>query len=114
MPKISHCSRWFTPSEFITLKSNEQYKDEFSHQVLMIGTCPVCKEERRAWYGIFHDGIEDYHIRSINPKRFDYWDRRKSPTSTDRDNQNKGALAVTVQRRWENKASYGMTLQRVR
>jgi hypothetical protein len=114
LPKLSHCNIWFNPSDFFTLAAEEQHAAEFAHQVLMIAVCPRCKQERRGWYGIYHDGTEDWQVHGINPKRFYYWDVRISPQSAEVQAWPDGALSVTAQRKWENKYSSGMTMQRVR
>jgi hypothetical protein len=111
VPKIFHCGIWFSPYDAVVLDCEPFYSERFSKQVFLMAQCAICKRERRAWYGIAHDGVEDFNLHGIKAKNFQYWHQRMNISS---DVHKKGALSVRVQMKWEDRYSSDMKLQRVR
>lgn len=114
MSKLTHCNRWFAHRESVVLECEARYADKFNTQVMLVGWCPTCKEERRAWFGIYHDGLEDANIYGIKPRNYGLWDIRVRSSARIKDEWASGSLSVMVQREWDGKFTNEMTMQKVR
>jgi hypothetical protein len=111
LPKFNHCSQPVAVAASFVLTCEPHWQKRFKLQVMNTATCPKCKKEVRAWYGIQHDGLTDYEMHSIRPRKFSTWDSRKR--SAEQGLWPGGVLLVKAQRYWDGIPLGAMTMQRV-